>query len=191
MPEAMTRMRSRRPDSISASTTRGSASSIDRLMWSASACGAAPEPPSPPSMARKSGAYSRPRRCTASHRSFMNRQPPMAVFTPTGRPVRSRMQAILSSSSSTLAMSRCRFGLIESRPSGMPRICAISAVTFAAGSTPPLPGLAPCDSLISNAFTALRELLQRARARSCRRASRTPYLAVPICMMMSQPPSRW
>ena len=123
--------------------------------------------------------------------SFMKRQPPTAVLTPTGRPVSSRIQAIFSSSSPMLAMSRWRFGLIESRPSGMPRICAISAVTFSPGSTPPLPGFAPCESLISNAFThlATSSLQPLARTRlPC--ASRTPYLAVPICMMTSQPPSR-
>src|SRR5258708_7582362 len=118
----ITRTRWRRPVSMSESTTRGSASSIDRLMWSASACGAAPEPPSPPSMARKSGANSRPRLCTMSAISFMKRQPPTAVLTPTGLPVRSRIQAIFSSSSVMLEMSRCRLGLIESCPSGMPRM---------------------------------------------------------------------
>ena len=121
----------------------------------------------------------------------MKRQPPIAVFTPTGRPVRSRIQAILSSRSFTFAMSRWRFGLIESRPSGMPRMRAISAVTLLAGSTPPLPGFAPCESLISKAFTTLRQLDAAGPAMRLPCASRTPYLAVPICMMMSQPPSRW
>ena len=59
-------------------------------MWSASACGAAPLPPSPPSTAMKSGANAMPRRATASHSSFMNRQPPIAVLMPTGLPVNSR-----------------------------------------------------------------------------------------------------
>ena len=45
----------------------------------------------------------------------------------------------------------------------MPRILAISAVTLAAGSTPPLPGLAPCDSLISNALTCVRQFLRPLR----------------------------
>ena len=39
-------------------------------------------------------------------------------------------------------------------PMGTPRVAAISALTFAPGSTPPRPGLAPCDSLIEIAFTA-------------------------------------
>ena len=33
------------------------------------------------------------------------------------------------------------------------RIDATSSLTFAAGSKPPLPGFAPCDSLISIIFT--------------------------------------
>ena len=52
-----------------------------------------------------------------------------------------------------LAASRWRLGLIESSPWGMPRMRAISSVTLPPGSTPPLPGFAPCDSLISNALT--------------------------------------
>ena len=44
-------------------------------------------------------------------------------------------------------------GLMQSRPSGMPRMRAISGVIFAAGSTPPRPGFAPCESLISIART--------------------------------------
>ena len=43
-----------------------------------------------------------------------NQRPPIAVLMPTGLPVRSRSQAILSSSWSVFAMSGWRFGLIES-----------------------------------------------------------------------------
>ena len=75
------------------STTRGSASSIDRPMWSASACGAAPEPPSPPSIDQEVRARTPGRGGgSTSASSFMKRQPPIAVLTPTGRPVRSRIQ---------------------------------------------------------------------------------------------------
>jgi hypothetical protein len=38
-------------------------------------------------------------------------------------------------------------------PMGTPRVAAISALTLAPGSTPPRPGLAPCDNLIEIAFT--------------------------------------
>jgi hypothetical protein len=104
LPAAITFTRSRMPASISASTTRGSASSIDSAMWSASACGAAPEPPSPPSTAMKSGASAMPRRSHRLAQSFMNCQPPMAVLMPTGLPVTSRTCA-MSSSWSTLVIS--------------------------------------------------------------------------------------
>ncbi len=36
-----------------------------------------------------------------------------------------------------------RAGEMQSSPRGTPRMCAISRVTLAAGSTPPCPGLAP------------------------------------------------
>ena len=42
---------------------------------------------------------------------------------------------------------------MQSSPGRTPRIAAISADTFAAGSTPPSPGLAPWLSLISSART--------------------------------------
>src|SRR5712691_3490744 len=57
----------------------------------------------------------------------------------------------------------------------MPRIFAICSVTFTAGSTPPLPGFAPCESLISNAFTCGRDATSLARVHPAageRRASR-------------------
>ncbi len=60
-------------------------------MWSKSAWGAAPLPPSPPSITMKSGAYSSPRVSTFSAISFRNFQPPIAVLMPTGRPVSVRM----------------------------------------------------------------------------------------------------
>ena len=190
-PAAMILTLSLIPASIRASTTRGRASSIDSDMWSASACGAAPEPPSPPSTAMKSGASPTPRRATASVSRFMNCQPPMAVLIPTGLPVTSRTRNTMSSSWSMLVISGWRFGESESRPSGMPRIRAISGVTLPPGSTPPLPGLAPCESLISKARTDSWAAISRSFASDRRpSASRTPYFAVPICMITSQPPSR-
>ena len=48
----------------------------------------------------------------------------------------------------------CAAGLMQSRPCGTPRAAAISAVTFAAGSTPPIPGFAPWESLSDTHFTA-------------------------------------
>ena len=42
---------------------------------------------------------------------------------------------------------------------------AISGVTLAAGSSPPSPGLAPWDSLISNARTGPEATVSRSRSR--------------------------
>ena len=66
-------------------------------------------------------------------------------------------------------------GLMQSRPTGMPRIAAISGVIFAAGSTPPRPGFAPWESLISIARTFAPAIVSSRRSsekRPC--ASRQP-----------------
>ena len=47
----------------------------------------------------------------------------------------------------------CAAGDTQSSPTATPRASAISGVTFGPGSTPPWPGLAPCDSLISMSLT--------------------------------------
>ncbi len=44
-------------------------------------------------------------------------------------------------------------GEITSAPIGTCRMWAISSVIFAAGRIPPLPGFAPCESLISMSLT--------------------------------------
>lgn len=51
--------------------------------------------------------------------------------------------------SSGVAKLEWRAGEMQSSPSLTSRISAISRVTLAAGSTPPWPGFAPCDNLIS------------------------------------------
>ena len=78
---------------------------------------------------------------------------PTADFTPTGRPVTSATRSTNSISPSTSANAECDDGLAQSRKAGTPRMRAISSVTFAAGSSPPSPGLAPWESLISIART--------------------------------------
>ena len=60
------------------------------------------------------------------------------------------MKCIISSG---VENAECDAGETQSTPIGTPRACAISAVTFGPGSTPPWPGLAPCDSLISIILT--------------------------------------
>jgi hypothetical protein len=49
---------------------------------------------------------------------------------------------------------------------GTPRTAAISALTLAAGSTPPMPGFAPWDSLIDTHLTASRAALSANWVRS-------------------------
>ena len=61
-------------------------------------------------------------------------------------------------------------GEMQSQPIGTPRVAAISADTFAAGSTPPWPGLAPWLILSSTILTCSsdgrrREVLGRERRR--------------------------
>jgi hypothetical protein len=80
---------------------------------------------------------------------------------------------------------------MQSTPSGTPRVAAISPDTFAAGSTPPSPGLAPWLDLISRARTGAPATRSSSRCRSnlpC--SSRQPKYAVPI-WNTSSPPWRW
>jgi hypothetical protein len=66
-----------------------------------------------------------------------------------GRPVRSAIASISSMSSSTFVNAVWRGGRDAVLALGTPRMRAISGVTFAPGSMPPRPGLAPCESLNS------------------------------------------
>ncbi len=97
---------------------------------------------------------------------------PTHSLKPTGLPperVRSRvMNAIISRG---VEKALCCAGEMQSRPRGTPRVAAISGVTFAAGSTPPWPGLAPWLSLISIIFTASRRACCANRSGSNRPAS--------------------
>ena len=73
----------------------------------------------------------------------------------------------------------------------MPRISEISLVTLAAGSSPPSPGLAPWESLISMARTGADSTTSLSlSSENCPSSSRQPKYAVPICSTMS-PPCRW
>ena len=93
---------------------------------------------------------------------------PTADLMPTGRPVRPAMVSTKSSMLSTSEKALCADGLRQSRPGWMPRAAAISGVTFAAGSTPPRPGLAPWLSLISIARTGCSAHRSTSRPRSKR-----------------------
>ncbi len=141
--------------------------------WSLKASGAAPVPPSPPSIVTKSGPA-----CRAAIREASRSQKPTsptADFTPTGSPVASASRSTNSISPSTSENAVCAAGLAQSRPAGTPRMRAISSVTFGAGSSPPSPGLAPWESLTSIARTGAS--LTRSSSRSSEKrpsASRQP-----------------
>lgn len=78
-----------------------------------------------------------------------NDSSPTADLMPTGNPVVVASNSTKSSSESSSVNAVCDAGLTQSTPTGMPRISATSGVIFAAGSSPPRPGFAPCDTLIS------------------------------------------
>ena len=117
-------------------------------MWSVNSSGAAPVPPSLPSITMKSGAT--PLSTIALHRAMNSVLWPTHSLKPTGLPPDSfrsfAMNAIISSGVENALWAA---GDTQSTPTSTSRAAAISGVTFLPGSTPPWPGLAPCDSLIS------------------------------------------
>ena len=155
--------------------------------------GAAPVPPSPPSMLTKStprppGPRS-PSICLTSE--SQNSRLPTADLMPTGSPVSVAISSTKSSIESASLKTWCRLGDAQSWPGGMPRISAISRLTLAAGSMPPSPGFAPCESLTSMARTGADATTSLSRARSKRPcSSRQPKYDVPI-WKISSPPLRW
>ena len=113
--------------------------------------GAAPVPPSPPSMLMKSGA--RPVVSMSLASSCQKPICPTAALMPTGRPLASASDSMKSSMDDTSENALCDAGLMQSLPMGTCRMAEISGVILAAGSTPPRPGLAPWLSLISIILT--------------------------------------
>ena len=76
------------------------------------------------------------------------------ALKPVGLPPDSvRSRSTNSSSPRGVENSECVAGEMQSLPIGTPRVSAISGVIFAAGSTPPWPGFAPCDSFTSIILT--------------------------------------
>ena len=72
---------------------------------------------------------------------------PTQSLKPTGLPPRqARSSAMNSIISIGVPKAECLGGEMQSWPIGTPRVAAISAETLAAGSTPPWPGLAPCEA---------------------------------------------
>ena len=174
LPAAPTRTRSRRSTPTSVLCTSISASCSGTPMWLTNSTGAAPVPPSAPSTTMKSGRIpvSRMALATPNHSQGC----PIASLKPTGFPPASSRSAATNSSRPTGdPKAECCAGEMQSTPTGTPRASAISGVTFAAGSMPPCPGLAPCDSLISTIFTCGSAALSAKRAGSKRpSASRQP-----------------
>jgi hypothetical protein len=150
-PAPMNTTSSARPARAKSGYTRDIASLNGSATWSLNVIGAAPVPPSPPSMVTKSG----PPPVAAMRDASVSQKPrsPTADLTPTGSPVASATRSTNAISPSTSENAEWAAGLAQSRPIGTPRMRAMCSVTFAAGSSPPSPGLAPWDSLISIART--------------------------------------
>ena len=91
----------------------------------------------------------------ALQRASTSTRLPTHSLIPTGLPpASSRSSARNRTSSRGVRNVACAAGLMQSRPCGTPRAAAISAVTFAAGSTPPIPGFAPWESFSDTHLTA-------------------------------------
>ena len=149
-----------------------------------------------PRRRRSRGSRARTRgraRSTCSAMSFRNCQPPIAVLMPTGRPVSSRMQRdLVEQLGRCSAMSRWRFGLIESSPCGNAADRRDLLGDLAARQHAALAGLRALRELdLERLHVLVRAISRASRDEGCRAASRMPYFAVPICMITSQPPSRW
>ena len=94
--------------------------------------GAAPDPPSWPSTAMKSG----PSPCLRMSRqsSLPSAVDPTTIFRPIGLTVSLRTRATNSSSDGASWNSSKRFGEWQSSPIGIPRIAAIAAVKFSSAT---------------------------------------------------------
>ena len=123
--------------------------------------------------------------------SAQNWSSPTADLMPTGSPVAAAIDSTNSMRVSTSSKALWRLGLLQSTPTGIPRIAAISGVTFSPGSIPPRPGFAPWESLISIARTGAPSIVASSRSSENRPASsRQPKYAVPT-WKVSAPPLRW
>ena len=150
-PEAMIFISSLSPKPTSISCTKTSPSRSGVPMEFENSTGAAPVPPSPPSTVIKSGVipvFSMALQISTNSSFF-----PTHSLNPTGFPPESslsfRIKYIISSA---FEKAECDGGDSTSVCGLIWRIAAISSVFFTAGSTPPCPGFAPCESLISIIF---------------------------------------
>ena len=120
--------------------------------WSVNSSGAAPVPPSAPSTTMKSG------RMPVSSIALTMPEPFPRVADAQLEADRLAAGERAQLLDELHHLDRRREGAVRSRRDAVdaratPRAAAISGVTFGPGRTPPWPGLAPCDSLISIIFT--------------------------------------
>ena len=143
---------SRTPNPIRALWAKIRASIPGEPMWFENSRGAAPVPPSPPSMVIKSGVI--PVLTIALQIARNSRRLPMQSLNPIGLP----SESFLSWATNCIRPTGVEkelwvAGEITSLPMGTLRIFEISSLTFIAGRIPPCPGFAPCESLISIILT--------------------------------------
>ena len=138
------------PTRVLCTSTSASCSGVPT--WSVNSSGAAPVPPSLPSTTMKSGVM--PVASMALTMAKNSHGWPMASLKPVGLPPdRVRRRSIKCSISSGVEKALCAAGETQSSPTITPRVVAISMVTLGPGSTPPWPGLAPCDIFSSIILT--------------------------------------
>ncbi len=182
--------RSRRPTPTRALCTLSSPSVNGVPMWSSYSSGAAPVPPSPPSTTTKSGVT--PSATIALQMPRKSERDPRQSLNPAGFPPESsRIFATNRTSSRGVEKTLCAGGDTHFSPLGTPLASAISCVTFAPGSTPPMPGLAPWLSLSETIFTWSPEAVSANFAGSKSPSSvRAPKYPLPISQTRS-PPCWW
>mmetsp|Transcript_8919 Transcript_8919/g.30317 ORF Transcript_8919/g.30317 Transcript_8919/m.30317 type:complete len:259 (-) Transcript_8919:503-1279(-) len=162
-PDAKTRTCLRRPVPTRALCVSRRPSMRGMPMLLENSAGAAPVPPSPPSMVRKSGPVPVSSMAWQSARSSPGC--PTQSLNPTGLPPESsRSFWAKRTASFGLLKAECRMGLLQSTPKGTPRASAISGVILPAGSMPPLAGLAPWESFTWIILTDSRPAVRAKRS---------------------------
>jgi len=152
LPAQPMRIRSRSSSPTSVLCTSSSPSCSGAPTWSVNSSGAAPVPPSAPSTTMKSGVM--PVSSIALAMPNHSHGCPMHSLNPVGLPPESvRRRSTNRIISIGVENALWVAGEMQSTHGTTPRAAAISSVTLGPGSTPPWPGLAPCESLISTIFT--------------------------------------
>mmetsp|Transcript_24863 Transcript_24863/g.80295 ORF Transcript_24863/g.80295 Transcript_24863/m.80295 type:complete len:231 (-) Transcript_24863:937-1629(-) len=145
---SLTWSRKLQPMSIELMNLSPSRAGMPRLSWNSA--GAAPVPPSPPSMVMKSGTV--PLSIIAWQSAANSSGRPTHILKPMGLPPESsRSCATNFMSPAGEEKALWRGGELQSDHGGgpRPRASAMTGVILLAGRMPPCDGLAPCESLIS------------------------------------------